>query len=407
MTHLTRAAHTNWWSVMQRNTFSFTPAYKPAPLTFWGQLWAALTRSTPAFTGARAYIEVAQPQKRRTSTYDLAMTTIVTPTFLNRERADRFGEDRGKVLALTLARDRELGLTLAREFAHNCADFLAGIFGSNNPDGLSNISGYHANELSEFYRLVEKAYTIALALDRVLARDLNRNHAYARSCERHRIRSSMRSYMRSFIRPHITDGGVRGDPAFLAAVENLLKLADIFYRPKPVTITSSRSRDISLDLIAATDMLRIPYTVPVQISTGLQQNLARIDLRGADLPGAQFACANLSNANLSTAHLSRANLSGANLNGSHLIGADLSETDLSGAQLVGTDLSDANLRGADLSFANMSEAEPRGIVWSKFTIWPAAREREMWARSTEIEPGVFRVDAGGERSPLSELIPTR
>lgn len=42
-----------WLAIASRTTPTFAPAYEPAPPTFWKQLWVALTRSTPAFTGTR------------------------------------------------------------------------------------------------------------------------------------------------------------------------------------------------------------------------------------------------------------------------------------------------------------------------------------------------------------------
>jgi hypothetical protein len=191
------------------------------------------------------------------------------------------------------------------------------------------------------------------------------------------------------------------------AAEDLLAAIDTFYRGRPVTIASGRARDISLELTAAFDRLRISYGLVGELSAGLHQDLANTDLRDTDLSNAQLGGATLRGSNLSGAHLIGANLSGVDLSGAHLIGANLSGADLSGANLIHTDLGDANLKGADLIRANMSGADPRGVVWSTSTSWPAAFEREMWDRSREIEPGVFRVDEGGERSPLKELTPVR
>ena len=79
-----------------------------------------------------------------------------------------------------------------------------------------------------------------------------------------------------------------------------------------------------------------------------------INLRGADLSGADLYGANLRGADLRGAYLSGADLYGANLRGADLRGADLSDADLSGAYLSsaylsGADLSSAYLSGADLS----------------------------------------------------------
>jgi hypothetical protein len=82
-----------------------------------------------------------------------------------------------------------------------------------------------------------------------------------------------------------------------------------------------------------------------------EQGNERVDLRGADLRGAE-----LEDADLRWADLSGANLFKANLRWSHLYRADLSGAHLEDANLRGADLSSANLRGADLSRANLTVA---------------------------------------------------
>lgn len=106
-----------------------------------------------------------------------------------------------------------------------------------------------------------------------------------------------------------------------------------------------------------------------------------IDLREANLSGANLRHANLRAANLSGAFLSRANLKGANLSGAilelavlqgailhqanlteailtkaDLTGAVLTKADLSLANLEAANLRDSNLRGANLFTANLSGA---------------------------------------------------
>jgi hypothetical protein len=76
-----------------------------------------------------------------------------------------------------------------------------------------------------------------------------------------------------------------------------------------------------------------------------------LNLRNADLSGAD-----LRNANLSGAVLHGANLREANLHGADLYGAGLHRTNLHGADLYGSILRRANLREADLSEANLSDA---------------------------------------------------
>ena len=75
-------------------------------------------------------------------------------------------------------------------------------------------------------------------------------------------------------------------------------------------------------------------------------DLRDADLSGANLYGAYLRGADLSGANLRGADLSGANLRGADLRGANLYGADLRDADLSGANLYGADLRGANLRGA-------------------------------------------------------------
>jgi len=78
-----------------------------------------------------------------------------------------------------------------------------------------------------------------------------------------------------------------------------------------------------------------------------------VNLRGADLSGANMRGDDLRGANLSGADLSGANLSGADLSGADLRGANLSGADLSGADLRGANLSGAksNYRTINLQIA--------------------------------------------------------
>ncbi len=84
-----------------------------------------------------------------------------------------------------------------------------------------------------------------------------------------------------------------------------------------------------------------------------------IDIRYADLSGANLRKANLRDADLSETNLRDADLSGTDLSFSYLIEADLAFSDLSDADLIeanlsGTNLIDADLSGADLGGANLS-----------------------------------------------------
>ncbi len=90
----------------------------------------------------------------------------------------------------------------------------------------------------------------------------------------------------------------------------------------------------------------------------------KLELRGANLSGA-----NLKGANLSGAYLKGANLSGAYLSDANLSGANLSGANLSGAKLKGANLSGAKLKGANLSGA--TELSPEQIKSAKF--WESAK----------------------------------
>jgi uncharacterized protein YjbI with pentapeptide repeats len=80
-------------------------------------------------------------------------------------------------------------------------------------------------------------------------------------------------------------------------------------------------------------------------------------LMWADLRWAHFERADLSGADLTGAGLQRADLSGAALSGAALIGADLNGTKLDHADLREADLSGADLRGANLSGAHLATAK--------------------------------------------------
>jgi len=86
-------------------------------------------------------------------------------------------------------------------------------------------------------------------------------------------------------------------------------------------------------------------------------NLAKSDLRQADLVGANLQGANLKGADLSRANLRRANLEGANLSGATLLSANLP-----GANLKGADLTDADLTGANLIQADFTGAKTSNMI---------------------------------------------
>jgi uncharacterized protein YjbI with pentapeptide repeats len=149
--------------------------------------------------------------------------------------------------------------------------------------------------------------------------------------------------------------------------------------------TLARARTLTvlrrLDGTRKADVVRFVFEVGL-----ICKDRSVLDLRGADLSGANLlgaelfranlsgasltravlmnACldeANLSEADFGAANLSEADLGGANLHKTYLSGA-ISETgvigaDLSSANLRGTNLSEANLVGADLSEATLIEAD--------------------------------------------------
>jgi hypothetical protein len=89
-------------------------------------------------------------------------------------------------------------------------------------------------------------------------------------------------------------------------------------------------------------------------------NLQGAHLYGADLEGAFLPLANLQGADLPLANLQGAYLWEANLQGAHLYEADLEGADLEGANLQGANLQGANLQGADLQGADLRRARLQG-----------------------------------------------
>ena len=102
------------------------------------------------------------------------------------------------------------------------------------------------------------------------------------------------------------------------------------------------------------------------IGTNLHEaDLSEACLRGADLHEADLSKADLIGANFRKTDLSEACLGGADLRKADLIGTNLREADLSKADLCGADLIGADLRKADLSGADLSEACLGGADLSK------------------------------------------
>lgn len=86
-------------------------------------------------------------------------------------------------------------------------------------------------------------------------------------------------------------------------------------------------------------------------------NLKRANLSGANMMGVHLAHADLTGADLSNAKLSAANLRGTNLSHASLKGADLHGREWQyGVKLTGADMTNANLDGANLESANLQGA---------------------------------------------------
>jgi hypothetical protein len=82
-----------------------------------------------------------------------------------------------------------------------------------------------------------------------------------------------------------------------------------------------------------------------------------LDLRGANLIGANLSEDSLGWVRISSSALSRTNLSEADLSSANLSGVRLFDANLIGADLIGADLSGADLSSANLSGANLSGAK--------------------------------------------------
>ena len=98
-----------------------------------------------------------------------------------------------------------------------------------------------------------------------------------------------------------------------------------------------------------------------------------LDLREADLSGAD-----LSRAYLPAAHLMEADLSGAYLYDANLSGADLREADLRGVDLNVADLSDGNLREVSLYGCNLNRADlQRANLSGAILLWNDLFEADL------------------------------
>ncbi|MEB3216516.1 MAG: pentapeptide repeat-containing protein [Nostocales cyanobacterium 94392] len=85
-------------------------------------------------------------------------------------------------------------------------------------------------------------------------------------------------------------------------------------------------------------------------------DLSYVDIRGANLPGANLEKINLQQSILYRANLIDANLKNANLNGAVLSAANLCHANFTHANLCGAILNAANLCGANLTHADLRNA---------------------------------------------------
>ncbi|MFC1981620.1 pentapeptide repeat-containing protein [Chloroflexota bacterium] len=119
----------------------------------------------------------------------------------------------------------------------------------------------------------------------------------------------------------------------------------------------SIARARTLSALRNLDGWRKGQVVRFLYESGLIDKKPAIDLKLADLKGAE-----LLGASLEGAHLSYANLSGAHLDYANLQGANLLKTNLSGAYMISIDLQRASLAGASLRNADMERAKLQEAV---------------------------------------------
>ncbi len=154
---------------------------------------------------------------------------------------------------------------------------------------------------------------------------------------------------------------------------NIIQILTNFIRKKRSLKNSKDSetnpiREINIDIQLALNIITNP-----DIDQYLRRdifNLSYVDIRGANLCGANLKNfdlgqsilyrANLIDANLQNANLNGAVLSAANLNGANLAWANLTGAILNAANLYGTNLNHADLRCANLFLANLQQANLSG-----------------------------------------------
>ena len=150
----------------------------------------------------------------------------------------------------------------------------------------------------------------------------------------------------------ITDRGIATDRQKEEALQTYLNhIADLLLKENLRTSENEEVRNVArtrtLSVLRGLDNTRKGFVLKFLYEAGLiDKEKTVVNLRGADLSGADLFFADLRDANLS---------------GAFFWEAELSESDLRGADLRSTDFNDANLSHADLRNANLKDAY---LSWS-------------------------------------------
>lgn len=159
----------------------------------------------------------------------------------------------------------------------------------------------------------------------------------------------------------------------------------------------------------------------IDVGTWLEQaQLAKVDLRSANLYAAHLQKANFAGANLGQgrlnfadlrqanlkearlglATLTQANLAGANLSQSFLVKAHLEKANLSGANLSQADLREADLTGANLQGANLTGANLTGVNLAGANLTGARLEQAIGLTAQQLQQAKNGDKLGlGDRQP--------
>ncbi len=137
-------------------------------------------------------------------------------------------------------------------------------------------------------------------------------------------------------------------------------------KPKPIVIMNKAQflaaieakQDMShVKIMAKTDLSGVDLSGANLRGVDLQgAKLQRVNLQGADLQGAKLQWTNMFGANLTKTNLKEAQLQGVRLHGANLTKANLEKAQMQGVDLQHATLTAANLKRADLSGANLKEA---------------------------------------------------